>query len=305
MKKLKLLFCITAFFSISLLKAQPSQFFPINKASWENATIGFAGVPFPDYQVLCGDTLIDNNTYAKLYSIFLDTAGVETMRQYLGGTRMETDLVFFIEENASEEYLLYDFALEAGQSITIQTIFGNNETITASSNELINTPDGVTRRVIHFDNESWIEGIGSTRGLLTRALPITPDFDPYLNCFKSFGELGFINSNTQPECLFTFTDLCGSTSVHNIPKDQLVKFEVFPNPFFEVTTIEISELKQLESPILKIYNIQGQLVEKIKEINEEKFIFSRKNLNAGVYVFELSDWKTTFALQKKILIVDR
>ena len=290
------------FFSISLLKAQPSQFFPTSKASWENATIGFAGVPFPDYQVLCGDTLIGDNTYSQLHAIFLDTAGVETMRQYLGGIRMETDLVFFIKENVTEEYLLYDFALEVGQSITIQTIFGNNETITASSNELINTPDGVTRRVIHFGNESWIEGIGSTRGLLTRAIPLTPDFDPYLNCFKSFGELGFINSSSQPECLFTFTDLCGSTSVYNILKNQLVNFEVFPNPFFEETTIEISELNLLESPIIKVYNIQGQLVEKIVEINEEKFIFSRKNLNAGVYVFELSDWKTTFALRKKIIV---
>jgi len=46
---------------------------------------------------------------------------------------------------------------------------------------------------------------------------------------------------------------------------------------------------------LSIYNLQGQLVEKIAEINEENFIFSRKNLKAGVYVFELSDGKTTFA----------
>jgi hypothetical protein len=58
-------------------------------------------------------------------------------------------------------------------------------------------------------------------------------------------------------------------------------------------------LDEVESPILKIYNSQGQLVEKIAEINEEKFIFFRKNLNVGVYVFELTDWKTTFTLQKK------
>lgn len=302
MKNLKLLFCILIFFSIQLMKAQPSQFFPTGKASWENATIGFAGVPIPDYQVLCGDTLIGNNTYSQLYSVFLDTSGMETMRQYLGGTRMETDLVFFIENNASEEYLLYDFSLQTGQSITVQTIFGSNETLTVFSNELIDTPDGVTRRVIHFEYESWIEGIGSTRGLITRGLPLIPDLDPYLNCFKSFGELGYSNPNTQPECLFTFIDLCESTSVDNISKIQVVNFEVFPNPFFDKTTIEISEMKHLESPILKIYTIQGQLVEKIVEINEEKFIFSRKNLNAGVYVFELSDWKTTFALRKKIIV---
>lgn len=303
MKGLKLLFFISVFFLISSLKAQPSQFFPIKKASWENAIIGFAGVPFPDYQVLCGDTLIGNNSYSRLYSIFFDSTGVETMREYRGGTRMETDLVFYIEKNTSEEYLLYDFALEAGQSITVQTIFGNNETIVATSNELINTPDGVTRRVIHFNDESWIEGIGSTRGLLTRGMPLTPDFEPYLNCFKSFDELGFINSNTQPECLFTFSDLCESTFVQNISKDQIVNLEVFPNPFFEEVTIEIFKLKDLESPIIKIYNIHGQLIEKIMGINEEKFIFSRKNLNAGVYVFELSDWKTTFALRKKIIVL--
>jgi hypothetical protein len=58
-------------------------------------------------------------------------------------------------------------------------------------------------------------------------------------------------------------------------------------------------LDEVESPILKIYNSQGQLVEKIAEINGEKFIFFRKNLNVGVYVFELTDWKTTFTLQKK------
>ncbi|MFK8006689.1 MAG: T9SS type A sorting domain-containing protein [Saprospiraceae bacterium] len=302
MKNLRLLSYLFFFFSFQLLIAQPSQFFPIKKASWENATIGFAGVPIPDYQVLCGDTLMGNNTYSKLYNIILDSAGVETMRQYQGGTRMETDVVFYIENNAFEEYLLYDFSLETGQSITVQTIFGSNETLIVNSNELIDTPDGVTRRVINFENESWIEGIGSTRGLLTRGMPLTPDFDPYLNCFKSFEQLGYSNPTTQPECLFTFSDLCETTSLDDLFKNKNVYFNIFPNPFLEKTTIEIPELSELNSPVISIYNFQGQIVEKINNINEEKFIFSRKNLNAGVYVFELSDGKTTFA--PKLIIVN-
>ena len=302
MKNLKLLSSFIFLISIQSLIAQPSQFFPTKNASWENATIGIVGTPFPDYQVMCGDTIIGNNTYAQLYAIFLDSTGMETMRQYLGGTRMETDLVFYIENNTSMEYLLYDFSLESGQSVTVQTIFGTNETMTVTSNMLIDTPDGVTRRVINFDNESWIEGIGSTRGLTTRGIPLTPDFDPYLNCFKSFGQLGYSNPNTQPTCQFTFSDLCGTTSIATLSKNGLVNFEVFPNPILAETTIEIEGLKELKSPILSIYNLQGQLVEKIVGINEEKFIFSRKNLKAGVYVFELSDGKTTFAIRKKIIV---
>lgn len=305
MKNLKLLSFLIFFISSFILKAQPSQFFPIGKASWENATIGFAGVPIPDYQVLCGDTLIGNNTYSKLYSIFLDSAGIETMRQYQGGTRMETDLVYYIENNTSNEYLLYDFSLETGQSITIQTIFGIEETLTVISNMLIDTPDGVTRRVINFENESWIEGIGSTRGLVTRGIPITPDFDPYLNCFKSFEQLGYSNPTTQPECLFTFSDLCGTTSLNDISQNKNTEFTIFPNPVKNETTIEIHQFSELKSPVISIYNLQGQIVQKINKINEEKFIFSRKNLKGGVYVFELSDGKTTFATRKKILIVER
>lgn len=305
MKNLTLFSCFIFLISYQSLIAQPSQFFPIKNASWENATIGIAGVPFPDYQVLCGDTLIANNTYSKLYAIFLDSAGVETMRQYLGGTRMETDFVFYLENNSSTEYLLYDFSLETGQTISVQTIFGGNQTLTVISNMLIDTPDGVTRRVINFDNESWIEGIGSTRGLLTRGMPLTPDFEPYLNCFKSFGQLGYSNPDTQPECQFIFTDLCGTTALANFSKNKLLDFNVFPNPITEETIIEITQFSELKSPVLSIYNLQGQLVEKIIDINEEKFIFSRKNLKAGAYVFELSDGKTTFAFRKKILIVER
>ncbi|MFK7770963.1 MAG: T9SS type A sorting domain-containing protein [Saprospiraceae bacterium] len=305
MKNLTLFYCFSILLSFQSSIAQPSQFFPTKNASWENATIGFAGVPFPDYQVICGDTIIGNNTYSQLYSIFLDTSGVETMRQYFGGTRMEADLVFYIENNSSTEYLLYDFSLETGQTITVQTIFGSDETLTATSNMLIDTPDGVTRRVINFDNESWIEGIGSTRGLITRGLPITPDLDPYLNCFKSFEQLGYSNPNTQPECLFTFTDLCGTTPISDLSKNEIVNFKVFPNPISDESTIEVKGILELKSPVISIYNHQGQIVEKIMNINEDKFIFSRKNLKAGVYIFELSDWKTTFALRKKILIVER
>ena len=77
-----------------------------------------------------------------------------------------------------------------------------------------------------------------------------------------------------------------------------------PNPFSEETTVQIKGLELLDKPEIRIYNLQGQLIQKIKELNEEKFSFFRKDLNAGLYVFELFDTKTTFALRKKIIITD-
>ena len=74
------------------------------------------------------------------------------------------------------------------------------------------------------------------------------------------------------------------------------------DPINSEASIQISGFEHLEAPKFKIYNLQGQIIEKIGELNEEFFLFSRKRLNAGVYVFELSDGKTTFALRKKIII---
>lgn len=302
MKNIKLLCLFLLLFQLESIKAQPNQFFPIENALWESATIGISGIPMPEYQVLCGDTTVQNIQYSKLYSLTLDSLGNETSRSYLGGTRMETDLVFFVEANSSTEYLLYDFSLETSQSISIQTIFGDTKTLTALSNELIDTPDGVTRRVIHFDSESWIEGIGSTRGLLTRALDNIADLNTYLNCFKSFNQLGYSNPNTQPECLFSFEELCETTSLTNPSFENLIDFSISPNPVNTEAHIKIFGFQHLLSPKIRIYNLQGQIIEKFGELNEEFFLFSRKRLKAGVYVFELSDGKTTFALRKKIII---
>lgn len=309
MKKLRLIFLITLSIFAIEISAQVNQFFPVKNATWEGVTISLAG-PFPDYKALCGDTIINDKTYAKLYQIQLDFDGNEVSRSYEGGTRIETDLVHWIPNDFNEEILLYDFSIEAGQTITLEHPWFSPNTLTVVSNQLINTPDGVIRRQINLQSpsgyqETWIEGIGSNLGVIYRGIDIgaVTDFLPTLHCFKFEGNLGWKNLavNPEPLCDFTFSDNCSTTSI-SILNNNDISLRVFPNPFDRMTTINIDGFDQLKSPVLNIYNLQGQLIEKIPHINEEKFIFSRKNLNAGGYVFELIDWKTTFAVRKKIMI---
>jgi len=307
MKKLILILPFIFLFQKNIFSQ--NQFFPIKKASWEEAFIGIAGTPITNYLVLCGDTLVNDISYSKMYALFVDSSGVEVNRQYNGATRIELDLVFYLPVNASDDYLLYDFSLEAGQSITLETVFGDMNTLTVGSNQLINTLDGVTRRVIHFENaagltiETWIEGIGSDLGVLNRGLDLSSisDFSPYMNCYKFNGNLSWSNFNTQPLCEFTFDDLCETTSLNNLEKKNTT-FQVLPNPFSENAVIDFQNINELEEPVLNVYDFQGRLIEKFLIGNEEKLNFFRKNLNAGVYVFELLDGKTTFATRKKIVI---
>ena len=302
MKNLKLL--IVLFFLNSLLvHAQPNPFFPMKDAVWEEAYYGFAGGPFPTYTVTCGDTTINNEVYAKLYDLTLDSTGNIVDRLYRGASKTGADQVHFINTGTSASYLLYDFSLETGQSIELETIFGLN-TLTVIGNNLMTDNASITRRVIIFDSgEIWIEGIGSNKGVLTRGLGLVADYDPFMNCFKYEDILVWSNETTMPNCEFSFTELCGTTSSEHLLFLEKINFKVFPNPIQSEAMIEIEGFEKLEQPEIRIFNLQGQLIQKILELNEEKISFFRKDLNAGIYVFELFDTKTTFALRKKIVIL--
>lgn len=305
MKIIKLFFLFIFIQNSSI--AQSNQFFPSENASWECGVTGFAGIPFPEYRALCGDTLINGKMYSKMYRIELDSMGNETSRIYEAGTRLNLDQVFWIPSSLDQEEILYDFSLEAGQTFSYNTFFGNPNTITVASNTLVNTLDGITRRQIQFDNgEIWLEGIGSNFGVIYRGIAFVADFDPQAYCYKYDGQLVWMNPIIQPEptCEFTFEANCDEiTSNENILKELSFNFECYPNPISDNSMIQIQGFEKLETPFLSIHNMEGQLVEKINGINEEKFIFSRKNLNAGVYVFELTDGKTTFAVRKKIVLI--
>ena len=305
-----LLFIVGIFlFSNNKISAQPNQFFPTKDAMWEEAFIGIAGVPIPTYFAICGDTMIDNTLYAKLYTLQVDNMGNVTNKIYEGGVKPGADQVWLVKPGQINQIVLYDFALLPGEEITVETISGSQNTLTVEHNELINTNDGITRRVIYFfsqgvgiPQEYWIEGIGSSRGLLTRGMELAIDFEPYMNCYKYEDQLTWSNPVIQPECTFSYSENCETTPTSPIDFLKEIQWTISPNPFAHETEIKIDGFENLEEPIVRIFDLQGKLIEKIDQIGEEKLIFSRKHLNAGLYVFELRDLKTTFAVRKKIII---
>jgi len=305
MKNLKLnLILILFFFSLKLM-AQPNPFFPMENAVWEGESIGFGGPTLPFYTVTCGDTLINNETYVKLYILRLDSMGNIISKEYKGASKTGADQVMYIPRLSQTPQLLYDFSLETGQSIDLETPFGTF-TLTVAGNSLMTDNAGISRRVITFEPnptvEIWIEGIGSNRGVLDRGRPQMIDFETYMNCFKYEDILIWSNESNMPECSFSYTEMSGTTSIQDFSKYEKVELSFSPNPMLEETVVQISDLDLLESSEIRVYNFQGQLIQKIMELNEEKFSFFRKDLNAGMYVFELFDTKTTFALRKKLVI---
>lgn len=193
MRKLTTVFSLWLI-TISSLCAQST--FPTQDAVWEEYTFTIAG-QFIRYRLLCGDTTINDESYAKLYDISFpfDGEGIsaDTMPPavYAGSLRSEDALVFYVPPMEDEDLLLYDFSLEAEQSIDLpNTTLGNEGTYNVTNVDTVQV-NGQDRKRLFLENvfgqteDVWIEGIGSVKyGLLDRGLGLVFDSGASLHCVQ-------------------------------------------------------------------------------------------------------------------------
>ncbi len=308
-----LLFISTFLFvNILFIKAQSSINFPTQDATWQEGYYIAANQIIPERRVLCGDTTINNKTYARIYSIIFNNQGTESGRYYEGAVRGEIDQVFWIPKNATMESILYDWSLESTQTITLQTITGSENTLTAKSNQYITTSDGIFRRVIVFksqagaEEEVWIEGIGSSSGIIARGVNPneSPDYVPFLNCYRYETEIVYTHPNPPLACNYIFNENCLSTSIEGNGNFDEIKFTVYPNPFLDKFDLEMDGFEMLKNPILKIFDLQGQLVITTHLQKNREVVFFEQKINAGIYILEVWDDLNEVVFREKMIKVD-
>jgi hypothetical protein len=307
----KIYFLTTVFIIVNvlLIKAQSTLSFPSQMATWQEGYYLSANQIIPERKVLCGDSTINNKTYSKIFSIIFNNQGLESNRFYEGALRSETDFVFWIPKNESMEILLYDWSLESTQTISLQTITGSQNVLVAKSNEYITTSDGVLRRAIVFKSqgggveEVWIEGIGSSSGILSRGVNPneSPDYIPFLNCYRYDSEIIFTHPNPPLICNYIFNENCLSTSIYENGNLERSNFFVFPNPFLDEIEIEIRHFDLLEKPILKIFNLQGkEILTTYLQSSKEVISFDEK-LKMGIYFLVVSDKSGDVLFRRKMV----
>ncbi|MCG8330616.1 MAG: T9SS type A sorting domain-containing protein [Chitinophagales bacterium] len=276
-----------------------SQAFPENDVTWQGVTYGIAG-PVPYRQALCGDTLINGQSYNKLYSYYYTIEG-ELIEEYFAGTRVSGPRVWCLESGATEEKLLYDFSLEAGDQITLEYIgLPGGVTIKVAEVSTIDV-GGHDVKVLHFVptqgiEESWIEGIGSTKGPLFRAFTAI-DANSNLNCFRREGDLTY---RTVPENECNFTNNCHViNSLNGEPNS---------SPYVLFPTI-ISNEFQLVNPNdnrveLEIFSAEGQMVKAYPQLSKGMHQLSIGNLPSGFYFATLRESNKNIYLQHFKIILE-
>ncbi len=139
--------------------------------------------------------------------------------------------------------------------------------------------------------EKWIEGIGSTEGVVYSGYSLITGSDFMLLCFYENDTLSYIDSSYN-ECYYNTYGVIENISVNS-------PFIIYPNPATQ--TINISFNNQQNMPFtFELYNYYGEIICKKQIINSTSFDLS--NISNGIYFYIIKDNKNFIIHRNKLII---
>ncbi|MEN9978479.1 MAG: hypothetical protein RLZZ569_1104 [Bacteroidota bacterium] len=268
---MKLFLFVLSILPVALVAQQPS--FPDSNVVFVNSfyqELPFGQIGWP-YQLMevtnfCvdgTDTLIGNNSYKKVIHC--------PEQVYHGAYRSENRKVYFVPKDSTNQYLLYDFSVDVGDTIPqvyFEYFYGDGMFLTDYVIDYIDTIiiNGNPHKRI---NNNWVEGIGNLQGFL---------LEPYFNISQYLVELSCMSIDNALYYPMQGTDPCPMDL--GVSDDLLNKLVISPNPATEriaITGIE-SEFEVI------VRNIQGDKVLAQRMENNELEI---TQLAAGMYLLQI------------------
>jgi len=223
---------------------------------------------------LMGDTIINETTYKKLYfHNYLQEFTPEALK-YIAALREDINSrkVYLIWNGYDKETLLYDFSVVKGESFeTGRTKFNfwgpvfvvNN--INKRQFEVMKVTDsivaGKNRKVIklilpnYYDTDYWLEGIGSTFGIIYPGFEMIPDREyPVLLCLHENNQLIY----QQNDPFGIYVDTCYAVPLVNTRDFSKDDFTISVTPTYFQEKFEIQSETLLHE--ISIYNLSGNKV---------------------------------------------
>lgn len=286
----KTIFLITGLISIISISGQ--NYFPLveENKEWNVLHVGY-NWNFTDtiftttsYKIE-GDTVIGLNTYFKVY---YSQEEYPVNWTYKGCVREDQDKKVYLHY-WGDDYLIYDFGVEVGDTIEI---FDNSypvETLVEATDSIF--INGSYRKSILLNYlslngvfERWIEGVGSNRGFLESGTAGYVGGWYWCLCMSQNGELIYMYPNYNACYLI-------STGIDEINGNEL---EIYPNPTSHILTLKFPNPARIES--ISITDLKGQ---KIRNLEYSKEI-DLTGIPSGIYLLKLN--LDNGELMKKIVI---
>ncbi|HOI31896.1 MAG: T9SS type A sorting domain-containing protein [Bacteroidales bacterium] len=260
MKKVKSII-ISILFSILTISAFGQDHYPLiqENNSWNVLSVVGSFIDTTYYTItykLTGDTIINSKAYKKLYASEEEQAANWSLWAFM---REDTDKKVWIRwHQDDEEFLAYDFSIDVGDSVLVGV--DNPEYLRVDSISEIVINQSQRKKfwlsAINFPTyykETWIEGIGSNKGICWSGSVLVVGGWFRLLCMHENETLIYANPNY--ESCYLITDI-------NEIENPIV--ELFPNPANTQTSLKLPENTVLSQTQIELYNPAGSLLYKAK-----------------------------------------
>jgi hypothetical protein len=276
----KLLFCI-AFFCNCFTALSAQEYHPLlNNTSWViSNTVSCCRPTITRTIVSQGEQVIGNHTYVAYIDPRFDNNTQFVTMVYLREDVAERKVYKIVD---GVDMLLYDYSLETGD-----TIFQYGRTWTARVGEVM-VNDGPRKMITLLSpynqrynvKQIWIEGVGTNKH----------PFNPIHNMYSFLSASGGVMISTgcvyqNDKHILGNEEYCAQMLATTTESYTNPDITFTPNPVN--TELTIKATKALENGNFKLYNLQGQLVREMYNLNGKLFTVNRENLSRGLYLAEL------------------
>lgn len=276
MKRIAMLFLVT----MMTISVYGQDYFPLieDNKNWSvlHEIFSFPWEPttyYTENYKIDGNTLINSVPYKKLFNSNDEIPAYWNLAYLI---REDENKKTRIRELANgDEFLMYDFSIIQGDSVQVgfEPIYLHVDSI--SSIEI----NGTTRMQYHLSydespdyEETWIEGLGSDKGIIWCGTANFVGGWTYLLCVHENNELIYINPEYNV-CYFVNTD---------ISEDTRGSIQIFPNP--AKNTISIFNPEKIMFESVSLFDISGQ---RVIEFDPKSTCFDVSNLKPGIYFLKI------------------
>ncbi len=277
------------------ISAQTYYALPDSNVVWTNSGLAQGSMKYNYKFGLVGDTTINNVIYRKLYADY-NNFNFNLSGAYVAAVIRQQNKIVYRYYGGTDE-ILYDFNLVVGDTAKSVSNMGYNKKKVLSVDSI--QINGQFRKRWNFQDEYWIEGIGSSIDLLN---PLWYGFDLCRSLLCMSHDSIIVYQNQNPECLTPLPYDCDgvlnpvSVSEISTAGNQTL---LFPNPFSNSAVLKTNEY--LQDATLTIYDILGQEVFTQTNINAQEIKINRGNLAAGNYYYKLTQKNALISTGKLII----
>lgn len=220
---------------------------------------------------LSGDTVINSVRYIKLYE---KDCSANT-KQYKASLREDGKKVYALYNDGTEEVLIYDFGLSAGDSIL--SPFNKTTFYKVIKTDSVDIAGGRRKR-IELDFDTWIEGVGTLNRFMLYPLQALPLYETgiRINYQKQHADITYQTN----EWYFNNGD-CGASSVNYVDETQHGVYFISR----EVLMIESGWSDGYR--MFELFDLRGNLLFK-RNIDSTNNTFNVDHIPNGLYFFRLS-----------------